>query len=89
MPTEPCDSSERDRRDRGPRVVAPSRLYRPRLLLRHAGPPCAFLSTGAAGPEREVFFAWLIVELARGHGDRPSLVAWTAARDGGSHHGPE
>lgn len=89
MPTEPCGPSERDGRDRGPRVVAPSRLYRPRLPLRPAGPPCAFLPTGAAGPEREVFFAWLIVEPARGQGDGPSLVARTAARDGGSHHGPE
>jgi len=75
MPTNRCGSLERAWRDCGLSVVALPRLCQPRLLLRHDGPPCAFLPTGAAGPEREVFFAWLIVELARAHGDWSLLAA--------------
>ena len=80
MPTKPCGPLERAWRDCGLPVVALPRLYQPRLLLRQDGPPCAFLPVRAAGPEREVFFAWLIVELAREHGDWPSLATRLAAR---------
>ncbi len=80
MPTKPCGPLERAWHDCGLPVVALPRLHQPRLLLRHDGPPCAFLPLGAAGPEREVFFAWLIVELAREHGDWSPPAARLPAR---------
>lgn len=74
MPLELYGPLEQAWRDCGLRVVALPRLHQPRLVLRWDGPPCAFLPADATGPAREVLFGWLIVELARRHGDWPPFV---------------
>ncbi len=86
MLPESCGPLEGAWRACGLRIVALPRLCQPRLLLRHDGPPCAFLPVGATGPMREVFFGWLVVELARRHGDWPSLAARLSMQGEGIDH---
>lgn len=75
MPKEPHGPLEQTWRDAGLPIVTLPRLRQPRLVLRRDGPPCAFLPAEATGPSREVLFGWLIVELARRHGDWPPFAA--------------
>ncbi len=74
MLPELCGPLEGTWRACGLRIVALPRLRQPWLMLRRDGPPCACLPAGVRGPMREVFFGWLIVELAGRHDDR-SLLA--------------
>lgn len=67
--------------DCGLPVIPLLRLHHPRVVFSNDGSACAFLPAEARGPEREILFGWLIVELARYHGDYPQPVNWLATRE--------
>lgn len=69
-------------RDCGLPVIPLPRLHQPRLVFSNDGAACAFLPAEASGPEREILFGWLIVELARHRGHCPPLVNRLASREG-------